>query len=162
MTIMKKLFFIQLLLLFLLTQSCDSINLNSKERSIKGYWGQNILIAQIQYEMKGDKTFEAFLASGLMNGVLVNFKGTWKVMDDRFVTDIAEGPLIRTKKGDADLGEALKELGLGDIKIAASGKIIAVDEHDLIVESDGKEVVWKRETSTKFLEMKKKFESWKK
>ena len=112
--------------------------------------------------MKGDKTFEAFLASGLMNGVLVNFKGTWKVMDDRFVTDLAEGPLIRTKKGDADLGEALKELGLGDIKIAASGKIIAVDEHDLIVESDGKEVVWKRETSTKFLEMKKKFESWKK
>jgi hypothetical protein len=154
----KNLLLLAAIFTFLCLQSCEFITLSSQERALSGYWKQNVLVAEVNINFKSDKTFEMFVSSGLVSGVLVRWTGTWKTMEKRLVTELGPGPEIRATDADADMKKVLNNLDLSKLQLALSSKISAVDADNLILESDGKETVMKRGDAEKFNELKKRFD----
>ena len=83
--------------------------------------------------------------------------GKWKVMDDRLVTELTEGPVIRTESNDSSLDGFLNSLGFNDLESTQSKKIASKDQENIVFETSGLDEIWKRMSGDVFASEMQRF-----
>lgn len=135
--------------------SCS--NLNKKEKAVIGAWTQNLAVANLYFDMKADKTFEAYAQSNLVKKVIVCWKGSWKVVGDELKTDISEGPTLVTGLIDAKIGNLLEKFGIDNDMIAFRAKIAETSESELSMNMlKGLKIKWTKADDEKMERLRKK------
>jgi hypothetical protein len=153
---MKNISFL-LTTLFILVIFGSCSDLNQKEKAIVGAWSQNLVAAKLYFDMKSDKTFEAYAQSNLAKTVIVCWKGSWKLEGDELTTDISEGPTLVTGLLDAKVGKMLDKIGIDNDKIAFSAKIAETSESELkMTMLKGMKIKWSKATEEVMERLRKK------
>lgn len=142
-------------LILSILSSCSG--LNQKEKAVVGAWSQNLIAAKLYFDMKADKTFEAYAQSNLVKSVIVCWKGSWKVEGDELKTDISEGPTLVTGLIDAKIGNLLEKFGIDNDKIAFRAKIAETSESELNMNMlKGLKIKWTKAEEEKMERLRKK------
>jgi hypothetical protein len=115
----------------ILTTFSSCSNLNQKEQAVIGSWSQNLGVANLYFDLKSDKTFEAYAQANLVKGIIIYWKGNWKVEGEELKTDISEGPTLVTKLVNAKIGNLLEKFGIDNDKIAFRAKIHETSKEEL-------------------------------
>ena len=132
-------------------------NLNTKEKAVVGAWSQNLIAAKLYFDLKSDKTFEAYAQSNLVKSVIVCWKGSWKVEGDELKTDISEGPTLVTGLVDAKIGNLLEKFGIDNDMIAFRAKIAETSESELNMNMlKGLKIKWTKADEEKMERLRKK------
>ena len=151
-----KNFSLIILSIFLLLGNSSCSGLNEKEKALVGAWSQSLVMAKLYFVMKADKTFEAYAQSNLVQGIVIYWKGSWKVEKDQISTNISEGPTLSTGLIDAKIGNLLEQFGIDSEKIAFSAKIIKTEKDQLDLSLSGLNVKWTRADAEKIASLRKK------
>jgi hypothetical protein len=152
---MKTCYF--LILSLLLSHSFSSCSgLNEKEKAVVGAWSQSFVMAKLYFAMKADKSFEAFAQSNLVKGIVITWKGTWKVENDQLSTSISEGPTLVSGLIDAKIGNLLEKFGIDGEKIAFTAKIINAEKDQLNLNLNGLNIIWSRADAEKLESLRNK------
>ena len=144
----------------ILTTFSSCSNLNQKEQAVIGAWSQNLGVANLYFDMKSDKTFEAYAQANLVKGVIpivVYWKGSWKVEGDELKTDISEGPTLVTKLVNAKIGNLLEKFGIDNDMIAFRAKISETSKEELNMNMlKGLKIKWTKADEEKMKKLRAK------
>jgi replication initiation and membrane attachment protein DnaB len=141
----------------ILTTFSSCSNLNQKEQAVIGAWSQNLGVANLYFDLKSDKTFEAYAQANLVKGIIIYWKGNWKVEGDELKTDISEGPTLVTKLVNAKIGNLLEKFGIDNDKIAFRAKISETSKEELNMNMlKGLKIKWTKAEEEKMKKLRAK------